>query len=253
MPRAIRGRSVTPRAIMPDCSSDPLADRMTLVVVAVEHRVVGAGERRVDFPREVRGVLDAGVHALTAHRRVHVRRVAGQEHPAMPILLDLPFVAMESGLPTHLEQPEIGLHRPRQDAGDFVADPPARCRTPGACGPTPSCGTTNRPRRDGRRGPGTRTRCECCPASGRRRSGPCASLTSASTIDDKIVLPGKSTPSNARTVLCAPSAPIKYFARQRSVMARRRTGRAVTVTPSASCSSPTTSMPRRISAPCATA
>src|ERR1700733_11304740 len=82
--------------------------------------------------------------------------------------------------------------------------------------------------------------------------GPCANLTSASTIDDKIVLPGKSTPSNPRTVLCAPSAPIKYFARQQ-VWGPPSYGRVVTDTSSASCSRPTTSRPRRITAPCATA
>jgi hypothetical protein len=93
---------------------------MALVVIAVQHGVVRTIEHRVDLPSEVRRVLDVGVHTLTAHWGMDVRRVAGQEHATMPIPRDLSFIAMESGLPPYLEQAQIGLHRPHQDAGDFI-------------------------------------------------------------------------------------------------------------------------------------
>src|SRR5882757_9925081 len=46
----------------------PLADRMAFTVVGVEHVVGCACEDRVDLPCQIGGVLDAGVHALPAHR-----------------------------------------------------------------------------------------------------------------------------------------------------------------------------------------
>jgi hypothetical protein len=63
-----------------------LADRVPFRFVAVEQprrrpAVHGGGQ----LPAQVHRVLDAGVHALPAERRVHVGRVAGQEHAPDPV------------------------------------------------------------------------------------------------------------------------------------------------------------------------
>jgi hypothetical protein len=51
------------------------------------------------FPAEVERVLDAEVEALPAGRRVDVRRVAGQQHPADPVALGQPGGVAEAGQP----------------------------------------------------------------------------------------------------------------------------------------------------------
>jgi hypothetical protein len=99
---------------------DPLTDRVAFGVIAVEHSVIRTGERHVDLPRQIRCVLNAGVHALPAHGGVDMRRVPGEEHATVPVLRDLPLVAMESGLPPHLAHSEVGVHCPRKDADDLV-------------------------------------------------------------------------------------------------------------------------------------
>lgn len=42
------------------------------------------------LPAQVERVLGAEVEALPAHRRVNVRRIPGQQHPAVPVALGLP-------------------------------------------------------------------------------------------------------------------------------------------------------------------
>ncbi len=60
--------------------------------------------------------------------------------------------------------------------------------------------------------------------------------------------PSNAIPSDSRTVLCAPSAATRYCVRI-SRVAPPSTSATVTVTPSASCAKPTTSLPSMTSAP----
>src|ERR1041384_3043291 len=58
----------------------PPADLMAFVVIRVEERgVCRAPQDGREFPAEVDGVLDAGVHALAAGRQMDVCGVAGQQ------------------------------------------------------------------------------------------------------------------------------------------------------------------------------
>jgi hypothetical protein len=71
----------------------------------VSNKVGGAvGE----LPAEVVGVLHAGVEALAAGRRVHVRRVARQEHPTDPEALGQPHVGPPDRAPGEVVQPQAG-------------------------------------------------------------------------------------------------------------------------------------------------
>ena len=58
-------------------SGDQLADRSAFGFVAVENfRGPPSREHGPQFPREVDGVLDSGIHAKAAHRDPYVGRVA---------------------------------------------------------------------------------------------------------------------------------------------------------------------------------
>jgi hypothetical protein len=50
----------------------------------------------------------AQVEALPAHRRVDVRRVAGQQHPAGPVALGQPAGVAEAGQPARCVHAEVG-------------------------------------------------------------------------------------------------------------------------------------------------
>ena len=68
---------------------DLLADRPPLGVVAVQQPGRGVTrQRQRQLPRQVVGVLDAGVHALRAGRGVDVRGIARDEHPAAAVGVD---------------------------------------------------------------------------------------------------------------------------------------------------------------------
>src|SRR5215467_714661 len=58
--------------------------RPALVIVALEQSLAApAAEHGRQFPAEVECILDAGIHAETAVRRMRVRSVAGKEHPTV--------------------------------------------------------------------------------------------------------------------------------------------------------------------------
>lgn len=62
------------------------ADRLPLRLVAVQQRRIGLTlDHRSKLPREVVRVLDRGVQPQPGRRRVAVRGVTGQEHPADPV------------------------------------------------------------------------------------------------------------------------------------------------------------------------
>ena len=59
-------------------------DRVPLGLVGVEQALRRrAADHLRQLPSQVHGVLDADVEPLPARRRVHVRRVAGQEHASL--------------------------------------------------------------------------------------------------------------------------------------------------------------------------
>jgi hypothetical protein len=71
-----------------------------LGLVGVEQGgVCPAGADQGQFPGQVDGVLDAGVHSLAAGRAVDVRGVAGEQDAAEPVLGDLAVVDLEIGQP----------------------------------------------------------------------------------------------------------------------------------------------------------
>ena len=88
---------------------------------------------RGQLPAEVRRVLNAGVHALAAERRVHVCGVAGQEDPTDPVVLRLTALTEETGAPPLLAHAEVGagdpaeavlhlVHRQRHGQRDLLAE-----------------------------------------------------------------------------------------------------------------------------------
>ncbi|EXU63095.1 hypothetical protein Z951_37860 [Streptomyces sp. PRh5] len=79
-------------------------------MVGVQDGRVGATEGEVEFPGEVGRVLDAGVHALAAHRGVHMGGVPGEEDPVVPVGAHLAFIAVEPGVPADLTDSDVAPH-----------------------------------------------------------------------------------------------------------------------------------------------
>ncbi len=74
--------------------------RVPFGVIAVQQPLrCPAVDRGGELPAEVERILDAEVEPLPADRRVDVRRVAGQQHPADPVALGQPGRVTESGEP----------------------------------------------------------------------------------------------------------------------------------------------------------
>ncbi len=91
---------------------------MPLGLVGAEQRGVRvAGDDGRQLPAQVGRVLEPGVHALAAGRGVHVRGVAGQEHPPDLVGGRLPFVAVEAGHPAGVVHPEVPAEG---EAGDLL-------------------------------------------------------------------------------------------------------------------------------------
>ena len=97
-------------------TENPPADGMTFALVGVEHILRSTAEDRVQFPRQVHGVLYPGVHALPAHRRMHVCGVAREKNTAVPVFGHLALVAVKPRQPTDLAHPQIAAHR----AGEHI-------------------------------------------------------------------------------------------------------------------------------------
>ena len=75
------------------------------------------------FPAEIHGVLDADVHALTAHRRVDMGGIAGEENPPFPVVLGEARFIREARHPDRIARTEIpagnaGRSKPRRSASD---------------------------------------------------------------------------------------------------------------------------------------
>ena len=87
--------------------------RKALGAVGVQQRRFRNPQHVRELPAEVACVLDAGVHALGAARRVHVRGVTGEEHAIDPVAVDHPDVQPPARGPDQL--PEA---HPRRDHVD---------------------------------------------------------------------------------------------------------------------------------------
>src|SRR5689334_17502860 len=92
---------------------------MAFTMVGVEYVVGRAAENGVQFPGQVDGVLYPGVHALPAHRRMHMSGVACEKDTPVTVLGDLALVAMEARQPADLAHPEVASHRPGEDIDDL--------------------------------------------------------------------------------------------------------------------------------------
>ena len=85
-------------------------DRMPLGVVGIEQALRRcAVDHLGQLPSQVHGVLDTDVESLSAYRGMHVRRVAGQEHPS---------VSVRRRLPGHIGEP-----REKRDVVNAVVGP----------------------------------------------------------------------------------------------------------------------------------
>ena len=133
-----------------------LRDRQALVLVGVEQRVAGlALDHQRELPRQVVGILQAGVHALRADRAVDVRRVAEQEAAAIAKARRAAMVDAVGGEPgaglerqagaglaqqrgNHVLEAHVLLvaQLRRQDADDA---PVVLCRASGRAGGSRSC------------------------------------------------------------------------------------------------------------------
>ena len=73
---------------------DLIADRAAFRTVTIQERIRGAGAARDqrEFPGEIAGVLNAGVHALAAGRTVNVRGITSQKNAAAAVVADFAFV-----------------------------------------------------------------------------------------------------------------------------------------------------------------
>ena len=115
----------------------PVRHRHALGLVAVEKRLVRAvADDERQFPRQVVGILQPGVHALSTGGAVHVRRVAEQEAPPLAKVLGAAVLNTVGRKPVALvkrERPAGLLAQPRPQIveGDPLhgrAVPPAGSR-----------------------------------------------------------------------------------------------------------------------------
>src|SRR5271165_5656984 len=68
-----------------------------------------AAQRELDLPCQIAGVLDPGVHSLSARRAGNVRGVSGDENAALAVLLDNLVLNPEPCQPRHIADIRIGL------------------------------------------------------------------------------------------------------------------------------------------------
>jgi hypothetical protein len=75
-------------------------DRTTFLLVAIEKQVRGApvGDQG-QFPRQVMGVHDPGIHALATCRGVNVHGVPSQQDPPTPVRRSRPELTAETCQP----------------------------------------------------------------------------------------------------------------------------------------------------------
>ena len=85
------------------------SDRMALVLIRVQEALRGGPVDHLrELPSQIHRILHAEAEALSAHRVVHVRRVAGQEDSADAVGRGLPGHIREPGDPRRIVDPEVG-------------------------------------------------------------------------------------------------------------------------------------------------
>jgi hypothetical protein len=100
-------------------------NRPAFFLVAVEQRIAGPADDRLELPSEIIGILHAGIEALAARRRVRVRGVPDQEHATEAITIGQPRIHGVGGRPMHrldanvVAPSTIGHHR-REPCGGKV-------------------------------------------------------------------------------------------------------------------------------------
>src|SRR3984957_651165 len=76
----------------------------------------GAVRYHREFPRQVEGILHAGIHSLAASRTVNVRRVSRQKDPAALVVGDLALVDVEGRQPDRVRNFDAARSTPVQDS-----------------------------------------------------------------------------------------------------------------------------------------
>ena len=100
---------------------DAGGDRAPLRLVLVEAALVRAVAQHAGEPdAQLDRVLDAGVHALAAGGAVHVRGVAGEEHPPLPVAVGEPVVDAEPRAPHDVLHPRGRSRGPRASSSAWM-------------------------------------------------------------------------------------------------------------------------------------
>ena len=100
---------------------DLLPDRPALAVVRVEERRRSAArDHERELPGQVRRVLEAGVHALSARGAVDVGGVPGDEHAAVAIAVDAAVVQAITRHPARIVERDWELRDPGERGRDLV-------------------------------------------------------------------------------------------------------------------------------------
>ena len=204
-------------------------DRVPLGLVGIEQALRRcAVDHLGQLPSQVHGVLDTDVESLSACRGMHVRRVAGQEHPSLSVGRRLPGHIGEPREPRDVVNTEVGPvdgdeRLAKVVQGRLVALPDVRLdqHHPHAL-PVLELAeaidalvtTADAPRRL------------------------VGHLDLGNQVADGRIPPGKSIPAFLRIRLRPPSHPTRYFARN------ERPSDSSTSTPVSSWAKPVTSRPR---------
>ena len=111
------------------CPSAVGGDRMALVMIRIKEALRGSPlDHLSQFPPQVHRILHTEAESLSAHRVVHVRRVARQEDSSRPVGLCLACRVGEPGDPSGIVDPEVGpVHveeRPAQIAEGWLGARP---------------------------------------------------------------------------------------------------------------------------------
>ena len=206
------------------------SDRVALGVIGIQQALRRCPlDHLGQLPSQIHRILHTGVEALPTHRRMHVRRVASQQHPSLAVGRRLPGHIGEPGNPGGTVHPVIGPVDGDERLAEITQGRLRWCARRAVLSPRPA--------------PAPRP--PACPGNGRPaasrwmpHSG--SSAISASAIRELVVgsHPGNSMPAALRIRLRPPSHPTRYSARS------DWPSDSSTSTPVSSCAKPVTSRPR---------
>ena len=102
-------------------TQDHLRDRFALFVVTVQQRIRRfLMNNQREFPCEVHGILDTGVHSLAARRAMDMRRIACEKNAADAKIRDFPMSNVKARHPDRICQTYPGFGSALYDRLDFV-------------------------------------------------------------------------------------------------------------------------------------